>query len=103
MAWTYLLECADGSYYVGSTVDIERRISEHQMGDGSRYTARRGRRPVRLVWSVQFDRIDDAFHYEKQIQGWSRKKREALIAGRFDLLSDLASRPGREAAGQDGG
>ena len=92
MAWTYLLECADGSYYVGSTVDLDRRLAEHQNGEGASYTRRAGRRPVRLVWSAQFDRIEDAFLYERRIHGWRRAKREALIAGEFELLPELSSR-----------
>ena len=90
MAWVYILECADGSYYVGSTTDLERRVSQHQLGEGAAYTKRR--RPVRLVWAVDFDRVDDAFLFEKRVQGWSRRKREALIAGHFDALPGLASR-----------
>ncbi|MAY97524.1 GIY-YIG nuclease family protein [uncultured Nocardioides sp.] len=90
MAWTYILECADGSYYVGSTTDLERRISEHNLGEGADYTRPRRRRPVRLRWSAQFDRVDDAYHLEKQVQGWSRAKREALIDGRFADLPALA-------------
>ena len=95
MAWTYILECADGSLYVGSTTDLERRVSEHDLGLGAAYTRRRRRRPVRLVWSAQFARVDDAYFYEKQIQGWSRAKRIALIEGRLADLPDLASRPKR--------
>ena len=88
--WTYIIECADGSYYVGSTVDLERRISQHNLGLGAKYTQIARRRPVRLVWAAQFDRIDDAIHFEKQVQGWSRAKRRALIEGRFDDLPVLA-------------
>ena len=51
MAWTYILECADGSYYVGSTVDLERRVAEHNEGLGAAYTRSRRRRPVRLAWT----------------------------------------------------
>ena len=90
MAWTYILECADGSLYVGSTRDLDRRISEHDAGLGSAYTRRPGRRPVRLAWAVQMERLDDAFRYEKQVQGWSRAKRLALIEGRLDDLPGLA-------------
>jgi len=61
MPWTYILECADSSYYVGSTVDLEHRLARHQSGEGSRYTGRCDRLPVRLAWSGYFDRIDDAF------------------------------------------
>jgi putative endonuclease len=66
-----------GSWYVGSTIDLERRVAQHQHGEGSAYTRRR--LPVRLVFSSEFARIDDAFAFEKQVQGWSRAKRlEAL-------------------------
>ncbi|MEQ7846620.1 GIY-YIG nuclease family protein [Nocardioides kribbensis] len=93
MGWTYILECADGSPYVGSTVDLERRVGEHDAGVGAAYTRRR--RPVRLVWSAQYASIEEAFRYEKQIQGWRRAKREALIRGEFELLPQLASRARR--------
>ncbi len=96
MAWTYILECADGTFYVGSTVDLGRRVSEHNLGLGAAYTRRSRRRPVRLVWAAEFDRVDEAFRFEKQVQGWSRAKRLALIEGRFDDLPDLASRPHRD-------
>ena len=88
MAWTYILECSDGSFYVGSTVHLERRVWEHQEGLGATYTRRR--RPVRLVWAADFARVDEAYFYEKQIQGWSRAKRIALIEGREDDLPALA-------------
>ena len=90
MAWTYIVECADGTYYVGSTTDLERRISQHNLGLGSTYTRLRRRRPVRLVWSAEFSRVDDAFLYEKQIQNWGRAKRQALIDGRLADLPALA-------------
>ena len=90
MAWVYILECSDGTYYVGSTVDLERRVGQHEAGEGATYTRRR--RPVRLVWAAEFDRITDAFAFEKQVQGWNRRKRQALIEGRWDRLPELASR-----------
>ena len=93
MAWVYLLECADASFYVGSTTDLERRVSQHQQGEGAAYTRRR--RPVRLVWAGEFTRIDEAFRFEKQVQGWSRRKRIALIEGRWNDLPGLASRAWR--------
>src|ERR671929_191280 len=94
MAWAYIVRCADSSYYVGSTVDLERRLSEHNEGLGAAYTRRR--RPVVLVWSAEFERVDEAFAFEKRVQGWSRRKREALIAGDLDHLRVLAARS-REA------
>ena len=90
MPWTYILECRDGTFYVGSTYDLERRVSEHNLGFGAQYTRPRKRRPVRLVWRSEFNRMDEAYWYEKQVQGWGRDKRMALIDGRLDLLTELA-------------
>ena len=88
--WAYILECCDGSYYVGSTVDLEARLWQHNEGLGAVYT--RHRLPVRLVWSAQFERIDEAFAFEKQVQGWSRRKRRASIEGRLGDLGWMSSR-----------
>ena len=90
MAWTYILECSDGTYYVGSTVDLTRRLWQHQEGLGAAYT--RNRRPVKLVWSAEFVRVDQAFAFEKRVQGWGRRKRQALIEDRYVDLPGLASR-----------
>jgi predicted GIY-YIG superfamily endonuclease len=84
----YILECADGSYYTGSTNDIDRRLTEHQAGEGANYTKKR--LPVKLLYLEEYDRLDDAFYREKQVQGWSRKKKEALISGQLDDLHGLA-------------
>lgn len=100
MPWTYILECSDGSYYVGSTRHIEARLWQHNEGLGAEYTKRR--RPVRLAWSGEFETIQDAFAFEKQVQGWNRRKRQALIDGRFDQLPGLASRAWRHRAGPGG-
>jgi putative endonuclease len=88
MAWMYILECADGSYYVGSTTDLERRIWEHNESLAAKYTARRC--PVKLVYAAEFASISEAYEREKQVQGWGRAKREALICGDYDALPDLA-------------
>ena len=90
MPYVYILQCVDSSYYVGSTWDLERRLTEHAGGTGAAYTSRR--LPVRLVFAAEFDRIDEAFAMEKRIQGWSRRKREALIAGRYGDLPALSAR-----------
>lgn len=90
MAWMYILECADGSYYVGSTKDLERRMAEHLSGLGPRYTS--GRLPVKLVYGEEYDRISDAYYHEKQVQNWSRAKREALINGNYEMLPPLAKK-----------
>lgn len=90
MAHLYILECRGRSLYVGSTTDLERRLDEHRRGVGAAYTRRR--LPVTLVYAQEFDRIDDAFRLEKQVQGWSRAKRLALIEGRQGDLPGLSRR-----------
>ncbi len=89
MPYMYILECADGSYYTGSTKDLERRLWEHQNGLGAKHTAKR--LPVKLVYCEECDRIDDAFYREKQVQGWSRKKKEALMVSDTNQLHLLAA------------
>ena len=86
--YMYILECSDGSYYTGSTKDIELRLLQHQNGEGSNHT--RKRLPVKLLYFEEFMRIDSAFIREKQVQGWSRKKKEALINNMTDELHELA-------------
>lgn len=88
MPYMYILECADGSYYTGSTKDLERRLWEHQNGLGANHTAKR--LPVKLVYCEECDRIDDAFYREKQVQGWSRKKKEALMSSDYNQIHLLA-------------
>ena len=75
--YMYILECSDASYYTGSTIDLELRLQQHQSGEGANHTKKR--LPVKLVYYEVYDRIDEAFYREKQVQGWSRKKKEALI------------------------
>jgi putative endonuclease len=86
--YMYILKCGNGSYYTGSTIDLERRLAQHQCGEGANFTKKH--LPVELVYFEEFQRIDGAFYREKQVQGWSRKKKEALISGQFDKLTDLA-------------
>jgi putative endonuclease len=90
MAYCYILRCADGTYYVGSTTDMAQRLSQHQEGLGAEYTRRR--RPLELAWVGEFESIADAFRFEKRVQGWRRAKREALIDGRLGELPSLSSR-----------
>ena len=86
--YMYILECSDGSYYTGSTKDLERRLEQHQAGEGANHTAKR--LPVNLVYYEEYHRIDYAFDREKQVQGWSRAKKEALIFGHINELPELA-------------
>jgi putative endonuclease len=91
MPFTYIVRCSDDTYYVGSTWDLDGRIWQHNHSDdGATYT--RKRRPVVLVWNAEFDSIEQAFHFEKRISGWGRKKKEALMRGDFDALIALSRR-----------
>jgi putative endonuclease len=86
----YILKCDDGTYYTGSTWHIEQRFEEHYSGAGANYTARRLR--VVLLFFEYYERIDEAFYREKQVQGWTRRKKEALINGQKELLPVLAKK-----------
>jgi len=90
--WLYILRCSDGSYYTGTSrqEELDTRISEHNLGTHDGYTA--ARRPVELVYSAHFDSIVEAIASERQIKGWSRAKKEALIRGDYDALPTLAAR-----------
>jgi putative endonuclease len=88
MAWIYIVECSDGSYYTGSTIDLERRLWEHNEGIAANFTKKR--LPVKLVFAEQSDSIETAFLREKQVQGWSRAKKLALIEGRMGDLPGLS-------------
>ncbi|MFD2099360.1 GIY-YIG nuclease family protein [Flagellimonas iocasae] len=86
--YVYILECSDGSYYTGSTIDLEKRFEEHQDGRGANHTKKR--LPVKLVYVEEYLSIAAAFEREKQIQGWSRVKKEALVKGEYETLPYLA-------------
>jgi predicted GIY-YIG superfamily endonuclease len=85
---TYMLRCADGSYYLGHSDELEKRIAEHQHGQGCAWT--KSRLPVELVWRQEFPDRDAARAAEHQIKRWTRAKKEALIAGDYDRLQLLA-------------
>ena len=95
----YILECSDGSYYTGSAADLSLRISQHETGASpSSYTY--SRRPVKLVWaSEETKRYSEALRWERQIKGWSRAKKQALIRGDFDAIHEIvkSERKRREA------
>jgi putative endonuclease len=89
--YLYILRCADDSYYVGTArLGLDRRVAEHEAGTFDGYTARR--RPLTLVFSQHFQRIEDAIAAERQVKGWRREKKETLIDGKLDLLPQLAKR-----------
>jgi putative endonuclease len=87
--YMYLLECSDGSYYTGSTIDLDLRLMQHQEGEGSNYTKKR--LPVKLMYFEEYQRVYEVFYPEKQVQRWSRKKKEALMYGFSDELKKLAA------------
>lgn len=99
--YVYILRCADGSYYVGSTNNLELRVAHHHSGEGNQYTAKR--LPLKLVYTCELPSLLDAFLLERQIKGWSRKKKEALIRGDYDALVELSkSRPKRSTGSPRG-
>jgi putative endonuclease len=94
-AYVYMLECADGSLYVGITrhEDLASRVWQHETGALGGYTSTR--RPVKLVWSVHFDRITEAIAFERQVKGWRREKKLALTRREWEKLPELARRGAR--------
>ena len=94
--WTYILRCADGSYYTGHTEDLENRVADHQYGRFRGYT--HDRRPVELVWATDFPTREEALSAEIKIKNWSRAKKEALIARDWERLKRF-SRPPTERHG----
>ena len=87
-AYTYILQCANGQYYIGSTTDLDRRLQEHQAGLGAKFT--RAHLPVNLVYKEEYASIEQAFARERQLHGWSRAKKEALIKGKLTSLRSLS-------------
>ncbi|SHO63914.1 GIY-YIG nuclease family protein [Algoriphagus zhangzhouensis] len=85
----YILECRDKSFYTGVTNNLERRLSEHQEGfDPNSYTFKR--RPIKLVFSQKFQNIKEAISFEKQVKGWSKKKKQAMIEGNWEMLKSYS-------------
>jgi len=87
MWWVYILKCRNNTLYTGITNNIERRIKEHKSKKGGHYTSTFD--PVELVWKENHDNRSSALKRERQIKGWTRKKKEALIKGDFRLLKRL--------------
>lgn len=86
--FTYILKCANGKYYVGSTNNLCLRLEEHENGIGAQFT--KTHHPFELVYVEEYDRIDEAFKREQQLKGWSRAKKEALIKGDMNRLHSLS-------------
>jgi predicted GIY-YIG superfamily endonuclease len=89
MFWVYVLRCANSSYYTGHTDNLEARIGMHRSGECDGYTA--SRLPVELVWSQECTTREEALSAERQIKGWSRKKKEAMMRGDWTEVSLLAA------------
>ncbi|MCX2680689.1 GIY-YIG nuclease family protein [Galbibacter sp. EGI 63066] len=87
--YVYILECSDKSFYIGITSDVEKRVYQHNVGmDRSSYTY--DKRPVKLKWVEQFTDPDGAIKIEKQLKGWSRRKKIALIEQDWDRLIEYS-------------
>ena len=80
----YILRCSDDSYYTGSTKNLQRRLIQHQNGAGANYTKKR--LPVELIYCEAFPSVIQAFYREKQVQNWSRAKKDALMEGDTNAL-----------------
>ena len=91
MFWVYILQCKDQSYYTGHTDNLANRFAQHQNKMLSNCYTSTGM-PVQLMYSQEFSTREEALAAEKQIQGWSRRKKEALIKGDWQALSAHASR-----------
>lgn len=88
MGYTYILQCANGEYYVGSTENFEQRLQEHYSHRGGRYT--KLNQPVKLVYKEEYPTYEEAFKRERQLHKWSHAKKEALINGDIDKLKELS-------------
>ena len=88
--YVYMLRCSDGSYYVGHTDNIEARIGMHKQRIVKGYTSKR--LPVKLVFLQEFNTRAEAITGERQIKGWSRQKKEALIVDDWEKIVTLANR-----------
>jgi putative endonuclease len=86
--YVYIVECSDQSFYTGVTNNVERRLCEHNTSKQTSYIL--NRKPIKLVWVSDELEIQDAISLEKQIKGWRREKKIALINERFDDLPDLS-------------
>ncbi|MCS3529524.1 GIY-YIG nuclease family protein [Chryseobacterium sp. JUb7] len=98
--YVYILKCSDNSYYTGVTNHLNLRFQQHQQGsEPSSYTFQR--RPVELVFHTEFNEIEQAIAFEKQVKGWSRKKKEAIINDQWEKLPDLSKRKKDSSAGSE--
>ena len=88
--YVYILECADGSLYTGSTKYLDKRIEQHKSGKGADHTKKYG--PCKLVYFEEYSRVDQAFYREKQIQKWSRKKKLDLVDRNQELIKELSKK-----------
>ena len=86
--WVYMLRCGDGSYYTGHTDDLEHRLHQHQAGTFGGYTL--FRKPLSLVYSCAFPSREEALQAERQIKGWGRKKKEAMLREDWAAVNRLS-------------
>ena len=97
--WLYIMKCADGSYYTGSTTNLHLRVAQHEAGEGGSYTSTR--LPVEVVYVQEFPSGHEAFIRERQVKGWSRAKKEALIRSDFLALVELSKSKGSSERAAD--
>ncbi len=98
--YVYMLRCSNKAFYVGHTDDLELRLAQHHAGTFGGYTAEH--RPVQFVWCAEMTSRAEALTYERQLKGWSRAKKEALIRDDWDRIHELARRYTQKASKQSG-
>jgi len=96
MAFVYILQCADATFYVGHTENLASRERTHNEGKGAKYTA--ARRPVRMVYAEEHHSVESAIARERQLKRWSNKKKEALVVGDRRALRALGRRSTKSRA-----
>ena len=84
----YILECSDGSFYIGHTDDLDKRLEQHDQGKGCAYTS--ARRPLKLIHAQGFETRYEALAMERKLKGWSRAKKLAYMAGNWEAVGALA-------------
>ena len=86
--WLYILECSDGSFYIGHTDNLDLRLAQHDAGQAGSYTASRS--PLKLIHSETFDSRYEALAMERKLKGWSRAKKLAYMAGDWKAVGELS-------------
>ena len=86
MCYCYVIKCCDGSYYIGSTRDISRRLHSHKTGK-VKYT--KNKRPIDLIFLKEFEDYNQAFHFEMRVKSWKKRKSIERMLDKPDNIKDI--------------